>query len=73
MRLTHEFLAHMLHARRASVTVALRELQDLDCVTTRRGGTTIVDRALLHEQACECYDLIHAEYSRLIPGEPPPP
>lgn len=73
VRLTHEFLAHMLHARRASVTVALRELQDMDCVTTRRGGTTIVDRGLLHEQACECYDLIRAEYSRLIPGEPPPP
>ncbi|HEY6567706.1 MAG TPA: Crp/Fnr family transcriptional regulator [Actinomycetota bacterium] len=73
VRLTHEFLAHMLHARRASVTVALRELQDLDCVTTRRGGTTILDRGLLQAQACECYDLIRSEYSRLIPGEPPPP
>jgi CRP-like cAMP-binding protein len=72
VRLTHEFLAHMLHARRASVTVALRELQDLDCVTTRRGGTTIVDRDRLHGQACECYDLIRTQYARLIPGEPPP-
>jgi len=73
VHLTHEFLAHMLHARRASVTVALRELQDLHCVTTRRGGTTIVDRGSLQGQACECYDLIRNEYARLLPGEPPAP
>jgi CRP-like cAMP-binding protein len=73
VRLTHEFLAHILHARRASVTVALRELQDLNCVTTRRGGTMIVDRSRLQDQTCECYDLIRDEYARLLPGELPAP
>ncbi len=71
VRLTHEFLAHILHVRRASVTVALGEFQDLGLVSTRRGGTTVLDRAGLASQACECYALINEEYARLIPGEPP--
>jgi CRP-like cAMP-binding protein len=71
VRLTHEFLAHILHVRRASVTVALRELQDRGLVITRRGGTTVTDREGLAREACECYALITEEYARLIPGEPP--
>jgi CRP-like cAMP-binding protein len=67
--LTHEFLAHVLHVRRASVTGALRELQGLGLVRTSRGRTTIVDRAALAEAACECYAMIRDEYARLLPGE----
>jgi CRP-like cAMP-binding protein len=70
VRLTHEFLAGMLHTRRASVTEALHELQALGSVRTRRGGTTIIDRAALRDQACECYELIRQEYERLLPIEP---
>lgn len=71
VELTHEFLAHILHVRRASVTVALRELQDMGYLVTRRGGTTVLDREGLSTQACECYALVNAEYARLIPGERP--
>ena len=67
VRLTHEFLAGMLHTRRASVTEALRELQALGSVRTWRGGTTILDRATLRDQACECYELVRQEYERLLP------
>ena len=67
--LTHEFLARLLHTRRASVTVALRELQDLGAVRTRRGGVLILDRDALRHQACECYDLIREEYARLLSVE----
>lgn len=69
VELTHEFLAHILHVRRASVTVALRQLQDMGLVATRRGGTTVLDREGLAQQACECYTLINEQYERLIPGE----
>lgn len=72
IRLTHDFLAGMLHTRRASVTVALRELQTEGMLTTRRGATSIVDREALAGAACECYALVRAEYARLLPGEPPP-
>jgi CRP-like cAMP-binding protein len=71
VRLTHEFLAHILHVRRASVTVALRQLQGAGLVSTRRGSTTVLDRKGLVEEACECYALVNEEYARLIPGEPP--
>lgn len=71
VQLTHEFLAHLLHVRRASVTVALRELQERGLVETRRGGTVVLDREGLQREACECYAVINEEYARLIPGEPP--
>jgi CRP-like cAMP-binding protein len=67
--LTQDFLAHLLHVRRASVTVALRELQDAGVISTRRGGTTILDRRKLVREACECYALVNQEYARLVPGE----
>lgn len=70
VQLTHEFLAHILHVRRASVTVALGELQGLGLVNTRRGGTAVLDHDGLAEQACECYARVNEEYARLIPGGP---
>ncbi|HVF07996.1 MAG TPA: Crp/Fnr family transcriptional regulator [Actinomycetota bacterium] len=70
IELTHDFLAHILHVRRASVTLALGGLQALGLIATRRGCTTVLDRAGLAEQACECYARVNQEYARLIPGEP---
>lgn len=70
IELTHDFLAHILHVRRASVTLALGGLQTLGLIATRRGGTTVLDREGLEAQACECYARVNEEYARLIPGEP---
>jgi CRP-like cAMP-binding protein len=56
--LTHEFLAHMLGTRRSSVTVAAGLLAKSGLITYNRGHVKIVDRALLEDAACECYDLI---------------
>ncbi len=70
VRLTHEFLARVLHTRRASVTVALRDLQGLGAVRTRRGGILILDRDVLKDEACECYELVRQEYARMLPEEP---
>ena len=52
LHLTHEFLALMLGARRAGVTVALSEFQKRGVVKARRGVIAIVDRAALQE-ACQ--------------------
>ena len=71
VELTHEFLAHILHVRRASVTVALGKLQNLGLVNTRRGRTTVLDHEGLAAQACECYARVNEEYARMIPGERP--
>lgn len=68
LRLTHEFLAIMLGARRASVTDVLRPLQEAGLVQSRRGRISILDRARLEERACECYRVVTDEYERLLGG-----
>ena len=66
LRLTHEFLAMMLGARRASVTEALRPLQDAGLVHCERGTITILDGAGLEARSCECYVVVRDEYDRLL-------
>jgi CRP-like cAMP-binding protein len=69
MQLTHEFLAIMLGARRASVTETLRPLQDAHLVRSQRGRISILDRAGLEARACECYGIVKADYDRLLGGK----
>jgi CRP-like cAMP-binding protein len=69
LRLTHEFLAIMLGARRASVTEVLRPLQEAGLVRSHRGRISILNGAGLEERACECYRVVTDEYERLL-GRP---
>jgi CRP-like cAMP-binding protein len=55
IRLTHDFLSHMLGIRRSGVTVAIGALEQNGLITHRRSSLTIVDRAGLEDSACECY------------------
>lgn len=52
---THDFLSKMVGTDRATVTVTLEELEARDIVRRSRGSITILDRAQLEQQACECY------------------
>jgi CRP-like cAMP-binding protein len=65
--LTQEYLATMLGVRRPSVSVTQQTLQAGGCISFRRGSITVVDREALEAAACPCYELIRAEYSRLVP------
>ena len=56
--LTQEFFAQMLAVRRASVSEVAQELADQGCITYTRGTITILDIEKLHQNACECYDII---------------
>jgi CRP-like cAMP-binding protein len=62
--LTHEFLGIMLGANRPSVTLAAGKLRALGAIDYRRGRVTIVDRSLLEEAACACYEVITSEFER---------
>jgi CRP-like cAMP-binding protein len=62
---TQEFLATMLGTRRSSVTVAAGMLQKSGLITITRGHVAILDHAGLADAACECYQVVHAEYVRL--------
>jgi hypothetical protein len=65
--LKQEFLAVMLGVQRPSVSIAAGTLQEAGLISYRRGGITIRDREGLEEATCPCYELIRAEYSRLVP------
>jgi CRP-like cAMP-binding protein len=64
VRLTQEFLAHMLGMRRASVTVALGFLQKAELISFARGAVMIDDRLGLEAAACECYVSITQQHKR---------
>jgi CRP-like cAMP-binding protein len=64
--LTHEFLAIMLGARRASVTELLQPLEARGLIRKKRGSVVVLDRAGLEAAACECYRYVNAEFERLL-------
>lgn len=66
IKLTHEFLAVMLGVRRPSVTETLQELQEQGLLTYNRGAITIVNRAAMESQSCECYRVVTEEYAKLL-------
>ncbi|MDQ4120610.1 MAG: Crp/Fnr family transcriptional regulator [Acidobacteriota bacterium] len=62
LALTQETIANRLGARRASVTVALNELEKNGCVQSRRGHIIISNRRGLENCACECYDILRSNF-----------
>ncbi len=68
--LTHDILALMLGVRRASVTVAVQELEGLGVIKATRGRIRILDRGGLETMAQGSYGVPEAEYARLMGEEP---
>ena len=64
--LTHEFIATMLGARRAGVSIAAGTLQAAGIISYHRGKVIIQDRERLEEASCECYLTVKNEYDRLL-------
>jgi CRP-like cAMP-binding protein len=65
-QLTHQALAHMLGVRRATVSEVAERLQVRGLVRYQRGEMTIVDRVGLERGACECYQIVRSELTRLL-------
>jgi CRP-like cAMP-binding protein len=63
--LTQEFLAQMLGVRRGTVSLTAGVLQQAGMIRYTRGRITVLDAEALHEAACDCYDIVQAEYQRL--------
>ncbi len=64
--LTQEFLAMMLGVQRSGVSAAASALQKAGLIRYKRGVVTIVDRAGLERQSCECYGIAKLEFDRLL-------
>jgi CRP-like cAMP-binding protein len=64
--LTQDFLAQMLGVRRATVSEIAAPLQASGLIRYRRGHVTILDRAGLRANACDCYETIRAAHRWLL-------
>ncbi len=65
LKLTQEFMGHMLGARRSTVNIAIGTLQRSGMLGHRRGNLVIEDRATLEGGACECYPVLLKAYQGL--------
>jgi CRP-like cAMP-binding protein len=61
-RVTHEFLASMLGARRVSITTSASLLQQDGLIEYTRGNVRVLDRAGLEKAACGCYRIDRQDY-----------
>ena len=66
LTMTQELIANMLGVRREGVTVAAGRLQENGYISYRRGHITVLDRAGLEVEVCECYDVVKKEFARLM-------
>lgn len=67
--MTQELIANMLGVRREGVTESALKLQADGLIRYARGHITILDRKGLEERTCECYQVVKAEYDRLLPDK----
>jgi CRP-like cAMP-binding protein len=70
LTMTQELIANMLGVRREGVTEAAGKLQDAGLIRYRRGRITVLDRPGVEARACECYQVVKAEFDRLLPYAP---
>ena len=70
LTMTQELIANMLGVRREGVTEAAGKLQDAGLIRYRRGRITVLDRPGVEARACECYEVVKAEFDRLLPYAP---
>ena len=65
LRITQEFLAHMLGVRTAGVNEAIQNAEAAGLVRHSRQRVAVLDRAGLEAEACECYAAVKANFDRI--------
>ncbi|MDZ4282089.1 MAG: Crp/Fnr family transcriptional regulator [Hydrogenophaga sp.] len=64
--ITHDLISNMLGVRREGVTEAAQKLQAAGLIKYARGRVSLLDRLGLERTACECYQAVQNDYSRLL-------
>ena len=65
LKVTQEFLAHMLGVQRTSIGMIANALQRTGSIRYSRGRVEILDLDRLRAQACDCYKVVADEYRKL--------
>jgi CRP-like cAMP-binding protein len=63
--LTQDFVSRMLGVRRAGVSVAANALRQMGLIDYHRGDFKLLNHPALEDAACECYQIVKAEYDRV--------
>ncbi|WP_233203524.1 Crp/Fnr family transcriptional regulator [Limnohabitans sp. B9-3] len=63
--MTQELVSNLLGVRRESVTESAGQLQTAGYIRYRRGHITVLNRAGLERNTCECYGVVKKELGRL--------
>ncbi len=66
LSMTQELIANTLGVRREGVTEAAGKLQKAGLIKYSRGRITVLDRPRLELAVCECYEVVRAEFRRLL-------
>lgn len=66
LKLTQEFLAHMLGVQRTSIGPITHSLQATGAIRYARGRVEIIDLDRVRARACDCYTVVSEEYRRLL-------
>jgi len=67
LSMTQELIGNMLGVRREGVTEAAGKLQRAGLIQYHRGKITVIDRPGVEKRCCECYQVVKAEFDRLLP------
>lgn len=66
LRLTQEFLAHMLGVQRTSIGLIANSMQRTGSIRYARGLVEIIDLDRLRASACDCYQIVKDEYAKFV-------
>jgi CRP-like cAMP-binding protein len=66
LKLTQEFISHMLGVRRAGVTQAAQKVQESGSIRYNRGHVQILDQQGLEAVSCECFRTVRDQYDLLL-------
>jgi len=66
LKLTQEFLAHMLGVQRTSIGMIASNLQRTGAIRYARGRVEIVDLERVRASACDCYRIVKDEHEKFL-------
>ncbi|MEP6705269.1 MAG: Crp/Fnr family transcriptional regulator, partial [Acidobacteriota bacterium] len=66
LKLTQEFIAHMLGVQRTSIGMIANSLQRTGAIRYARGRVEIIDLERVRASACDCYRIVNEEYENFL-------